>query len=388
MRTYERTHPWITFNLDLRRADYKLWLFLGEAQSKCEHISGVPLLPSVAAYLHQVYLAKGVLATTAIEGNTLTEEEVKQRLEGKLKLPPSKEYLGQEVDNIVEACNQIGNRIFSEGRPVELCVSDIKNYNLLVLKNLPLEEEVVPGEIRKHDVGVARYKGAPPQDCEYLLKHLCDWLNGELDTSKGNEIAFGTLKAIIAHVYIAWIHPFSDGNGRTARLIELQILLSSGVPSAAAHLLSNHYKKTRSEYYRQLDYTHKSNGDIFPFIQYALQGYVDGLREQIEVMQYQQRRVLWEKYVHDKFKGKNSKTDMRKKQLILDLSSKSEIIPLSEVRHVSPIIAEFYATKTDKALKRDINALKEMDLIEKSAKGIRAKQEVILAFMPPSVKIV
>ncbi len=88
MRTYLATHPWITFKLDLTTATYRLWMLLGEAQSKCEHIAGIPLMPSVAEYLHQLYLAKGTQATTAIEGNTLTEEQVLQRFQGKLKLPP------------------------------------------------------------------------------------------------------------------------------------------------------------------------------------------------------------------------------------------------------------------------------------------------------------
>lgn len=60
------------------------------------------------------------------------------------------------------------------------------------------------------------------------------------------------LKAIAAHLYLAWIHPF-DGNGRTARLMELRLLLAAGVTTPATHLLSNHYNLTRGEYYRQLD---------------------------------------------------------------------------------------------------------------------------------------
>ena len=108
MRTFERTHPWISFRIDLRKAAPTLWLLLGEAASKCEHIAGVPLRPSVAQSLHQLYLAKGALATTAIEGNTLTETEVLAHLQGKLRLPPSKEYLGQEVDNCVSFANRNG----------------------------------------------------------------------------------------------------------------------------------------------------------------------------------------------------------------------------------------------------------------------------------------
>ncbi|MBI4725858.1 hypothetical protein HY768_01300 [candidate division TA06 bacterium] len=51
--------------------------------------------------MHLIYLAKGVAATTAIEGNSLSEEQVLQHMEGTLKLPPSKKYLAQEVDNII-----------------------------------------------------------------------------------------------------------------------------------------------------------------------------------------------------------------------------------------------------------------------------------------------
>jgi Fic family protein len=59
------------------------------------------------------------------------------------------------------------------------------------------------------------------------------------------------MKAILTHLYIAWIHPFGDGNGRTARLAELQILLAAGMPMPASHLLSNHYNTTRTDLYRQ-----------------------------------------------------------------------------------------------------------------------------------------
>jgi Fic family protein len=88
---------------------------------------------------------------------------------------------------------------------------------------------------------------------------------------------YAILKAVVAHLYLAWIHPFGDGNGRTARLVEFQILLSSGVPSPAAHLLSNHYNQTRSEYYRQLDRASKSGGELAPFIEYGARGFVAGL---------------------------------------------------------------------------------------------------------------
>lgn len=381
-RTYQETHPWISFELDLRHADYRIWLLLGEAQSKCEQIARSPLLPEVADLLHRVYLAKGVLATTAIEGNTLTEEEVQKLLDGELKLPPSKEYLGQEVKNIIGACNLISRRILGD-YSTELCVGSIKEYNRLVLMDLPLDEDIIPGQIREYSVGVGRYRAAPPEDCEYLLARLCDWLNGGFPAPNGYEVALGILKAILAHVYLAWIHPFADGNGRTARLVELQILLSVGVPTAAAHLLSNHYNQTRTKYYQQLDRTHRSGGKVFPFFEYASEGFVDGLEEQLGTfIMSQQLTVHWRNYVHSVFDGKDRPTDIRRRRLILDLSTEGDPVPVSQMRHITPRIAEAYANRTLKTVQRDIAHLQELGLVAITPDGVRARTEKMMAFLP------
>lgn len=382
MRTYERTHPWINFTLDLSKAQYIHWMMLGEAQSKCRHYTRVPLLPAVAEHLYGVFQAKGVLATTAIEGNTLTEDEVIRHLEGKLELPPSKEYLMQEIDNIIEACKEIGEHVLV-AEDTDISVEAIKRYNEIVLKDLPRAEHVIPGEIRDCVVGVGTYKGAPPDDCEYLLSEMCDWINQKLDAPAEYRMAFGILKAILAHLYLAWIHPFGDGNGRTARLIEFHLLLSVGVPATAAHLMSNHYNQTRTEYYRQLDLSHKAENNVFSFLEYALRGFIDGLKEQIDIIKDQQMSVHWINYVHSVFKDRDGVTDLRRRRLVIDLSQMEDPVPIAKVRHVSPRIAEAYASKTEKTVRRDLNALAEMNLISKTADGIRARKEVMLAFLTP-----
>ena len=385
MRAYEKTHPWITFKIDLRRASPAFWMLLGEARSKCEHIANVPLRPTTAEELHLLYLAKGVLATTAIEGNTLSEDEVVKHLEGKLRLPPSKEYLATEIDNIVAACNLISEGIQSGISPA-LSVATIKEFNRLILDKLPLGEDVIPGEIRTHSVGVARYRGAPAEDCEYLLDRLSTWLSGS-DFEPPQDMAdmdlvYAIIKAILAHLYLAWIHPFGDGNGRTARLVEFLILVSWGVPSPAAHLLSNHYNQTRSEYYRQLDQASQSGGDVLPFLNYAVQGFVDGLRSQLEVIRRQQWDVTWENYVHEEFQNRTSPSDVRRRHLLLDLSAHEEPVPFGKLRKVSSRVAAAYATKTTKTLSRDLSALIEMGLLELTPDGYRTKKEMILAFLP------
>jgi Fic family protein len=359
-------------------------MLLGEAASKCEHIASVPLRPSTAEQLHRLYLAKGVLATTAIEGNTLSEDEVVKHLEGKLQLPPSKEYLGREIDNIVAACNQIAQEVRGGKLPV-LNVARIKEFNRCVLKTLDVGKGV-PGEIRNHSVGVARYRGAPAEDCEYLLERLCAWLNGA-DFKPAQDVpdlqtVYAIIKAVLAHLYLAWIHPFGDGNGRTARLIEFMILVTSGVPGPAAHLLSNHYNQTRSEYYRQLDRASQSGGDVLPFLNYAVSGFVDGLRGQLDRIRAQQWDVTWENYVHEQFRSRTSPSDVRRRHLLLDLSEHEEPVPASKLRDLSPRVAAAYAKKTPKTLSRDLRALVEMGLLEVARNGWRAKKEIILGFLP------
>jgi Fic family protein len=381
MRTFEKTHPWLSFQLDLRKLNHKLWMALGEADSKCEHIAGVPLQPVTAERLHMLYLAKGVKATTAIEGNTLTEEEVIERIEGKLELPPSREYLGKEVDNIVKGCNNIRGQLMKGGTG-DLSVVEIKAFNKIVLEELELEKEIVPGEIRKYSVGVGGYRGAPAEDCDYLLQRMCEWLNEKEFNPQTHPIVYGIIRSIVAHIYIAWIHPFGDGNGRTARLLEFKILLASGIPTPAAHLLSNHYNLTRTEYYRQLDHASRSKGDIIPFIQYAVEGFVDGMRSQLKVIQQQQLLVAWRDFVYEHFRDKTGKINERLRKLVLDLSALKEPVVLNKLPLVSPRVAELYATKTQKTIRRDVTELLKHNLIRREGNGYVSNKEIMLSFLP------
>ena len=89
-----------------------------------------------------------------------------------------------------------------------------------------------------------------------------------------------------------------DGNGRTARLWEFYILMRSGIPSIASHILSNHYNDTRAVYYRQLQHAAET-GDLSTFIQYAIEGFRDGLEKTIAVIHKEQTELTWNNYVHD-----------------------------------------------------------------------------------------
>lgn len=381
-RKYEQTHAWITFKADLKEASYPLWLLLGEARSKIEHIAGVPLRPETADKLHRLYVAKGALATTAIEGNSLSEQQVLAHLEGKLELPPSQQYLAKEIDNVVAGCNEILRQIFRE-KDARLAPDKIRQYNRLILDGLTLEEGVVPGEYRQHAVRVAQYLGAPQEDCVYLVERLCEWMNdGFIPPRPDMTLPYAIMKAVLAHLYLAWIHPFGDGNGRTARMVEVQILVAAGVPTPAAHLMSNHYNQTRTEYYRQLDRASRSGGDVAPFLTYAVQGFVDGLRSQLAHIREQQWDVAWENYVYDAFRSNKGAVADRRRWLVLDLTEARRSVSKPEIKELSPRLAGAYAKKTDKTLSRDLNALVGMKLVLQTDAGYIANRELILAFLP------
>ncbi len=108
---HETSHSWISFRLSLEGATPRLWQLLGEAKSKCQHLAGVPLKPMVAENMHAIYLARGALATTAIEGNTLSEEEALKVVRGKSRLPRSQQYLAKEIENILAVINNIMDEV-------------------------------------------------------------------------------------------------------------------------------------------------------------------------------------------------------------------------------------------------------------------------------------
>lgn len=360
-------------------------MLLGEAQSKCEHIKGVPMEPHKAQRLYTLFLTKGVQGTTAIEGNTLSEAQVLEVVEGKdLDLPASQEYLETEVRNIVEACNRLWKEIELEP-VVDLTPEMIKGFNFQILADLELQDGVIPGEIRTGTAVVGNvYKGPPAEDCDYLLARLCDWLNGPSFASSGPEVRapLAIIRAVMAHLYLAWIHPFGDGNGRTARLVEVQILSAAGFPKPAAHLLSNHYNQTRALYYRQLQLASRAERGELGFLQYAVEGLVDGLHAQLKMIREQQMEVAWIYHVHSAFTDDKSLVTRRRRKLVLNLSDHVIPVPKAQLRGLSADVALAYADLTDRALNRDLKELIDMGLVRREGKGYLANKEVILAFLP------
>jgi Fic family protein len=388
-RAYERSHPWLTFGFDMEKTSTQFWVLLGEVQAMVEQVASAAMRPAACERLHLLYFAKGVMATTAIEGNTLSEEEILEQLDGKLEVPPSREYLKQETQNIINACNAIWVDVHANRVP-PLTSSRIKDFNRQVLEGIEnLQEEVVPGEISTYPVTVGGiYSGAPREDCDYLLGRLASWLTDKQsalwpDWTHPTLTGMAVIKAILAHLYVAWIHAFGDGNGRTARLMEFQILAAAGVPSPVAHLLSNHYNKTRVEYYRQLAQSSKSKQGVDSFLLYAAQGLVDGLKEQIAFIQNEQMSLAWHSYVLDTFRQMpHSVMATRRRDLLLDLTNMPGPVPKKSLLGISDRVAKYYAGSTGKMLTRDVNALLRDGLVREEQGGLVANRGIMDTFTP------
>ncbi|MBQ7217221.1 MAG: hypothetical protein IJS39_14695 [Synergistaceae bacterium] len=179
-RMYLTTHSFISYTLNLREVSYQLWMLLGAAESKCRLLAGIPLRPEKQKELNQISLKKGIRVTTAIEGNTLSEEDIEQIYRGGAEsIPLSRRYQAQEVENVLNVYNNVIHQI-EAGNDCEVSLEAVKADNANILQGIRLESHIVPGEIRTYPVTVGNsYMGAPAEDCEYLLNKLREWLNDD-----------------------------------------------------------------------------------------------------------------------------------------------------------------------------------------------------------------
>ncbi|MCL1833278.1 MAG: Fic family protein [Leptospirales bacterium] len=357
---------------------------LGKCYAYIKSMLNIPISPDYHRLLLSVSLNKGALATTAIEGNTLTEEELAQVQSGK-DIAQSRKYQQQEVENILSAFNVILDELIMEKSPEIISPGMIRRFNLMVGKNIGEAFGGDPGQFRKRNVVVGAYRPPSFEMVEELVQKLCDWLMRHFHYTRNQNFDEAVIEAIVTHVYIAWIHPFLDGNGRTARLLEFYLLMRAGVPSIASHILSNHYNNTRSEYYRQLQRSAET-GDLSAFIQYSLEGFCDGLENTVEIIHKYQTEIVWKNYVHDVVEkmqndGKSRKTLTRLRHLAYHIPG-DKFCSIDDIRILNKDIAEEYRKLNLITLRRDLDLLAGKGLLKSDKNGFRANYELLHVFLP------
>lgn len=355
-------------------------ILLGQCEAYVTAINNTPILPHHYQELMNVSLMKGAQSTTAIEGNTLSDEEIFQIMENH-KLPPSKEYQEIEVRNILNAFNELFKEVVNDGVDCLISINLLERFHRLVGKDLGENLNAAPGKLRESDVNVGRYRCPDYRDVPILLQNLCDWLKDEFKFGlREQSFSEVVVQAIVTHIYIEWIHPFSDGNGRTGRLIEFYILLRGGSPDIASHILSNYYNLTRPVYYRQIEKA-TENKTLTEFIEYALLGFRDGLLKTLEIIQKSQFRNTWQKLIYDKFgevKLSGSRVEVFKRQrtLALEIPIDKEFT-IQQVQVMTLELARLYSSLTEKTVQRDLDKLISLDLVKKTKSGFYANTDIL-----------
>lgn len=352
---------------------------LGQCKTLINAIADTPIQPELHQKLLSLSLIKGAQATTAIEGNTLSLDEIQKITDGK-KLPPSKEYQQIEVENIIAAFNTLLTDVAVKNSIQIISPELIKDLHRMIGTGLGEHFDAIPGRFREDSRVVGGYVGPDHRKVNEYVLNLCSWLRKEFNFENDKSFRNAVIQAIVTHVYIEWIHPFGDGNGRTGRLIEFYILLRAGLPSITSHILSNFYNETRPKYYKQLE-TSRLKNDLTEFIHYAVEGFRDGLDETLKSIQESQFIIYWKYYIYEQFKNiKYAKSDVfkRKRNLALDFPI-NKALPIDEIILASPQITFDYAKTSEVTLKRDIKELVEMGILKKSRKTYTANTDQLKA---------
>nr|CAA6823292.1 MAG: Type I restriction-modification system, specificity subunit S (EC [uncultured Thiotrichaceae bacterium] len=210
--------------------------------------------------LRRINRIRSVAGSLAIEGNTLTEEQITELLDGKLVIAPPREI--QEAKNALDAYEQL-----PEWNPSH------EEDLLTAHKTLMLGLIDSAGAYRNSGVGVFAGKEvlhmAPPANQVHrLMEDLFQWLQ-ETD-------AHPLISSSVFHFEFEFIHPFADGNGRLGRLWQT-LILSQWHPLFANLPVESLVHKNQAAYYQALqDSTNQT--DCAPFIRFILIMVVDALR--------------------------------------------------------------------------------------------------------------
>lgn len=217
---------------------------------------------------------RSIHSSLAIEANSLSLDEVRDVISGKIVIGPQKEI--QEVKNAYQAYELI--KEFNPYRIDDLLMAH------RILTNLTIEDN---GKYRNHAEGV--FDGnkvifvAPPADMvPQLMNDLFYWLNTDKDVPM-------LIKSCVFHYEMVFIHPFSDGNGRTVRLWQ-NVLLTQWNPIFEYIPIESMIQKHQNEYYDSIALCHK-NGNSNVFIEFMLKMIDETLEEALNNIRKESKNI-------------------------------------------------------------------------------------------------
>lgn len=245
------------------------------------------VLPLNEAQLRRQAILRMAHTSTSIEGNKLAQFEVGKVLEGKTVRAPQKDIL--EVESYYKAL-----KLLDELSKVKNSISEkeILTLHKAVIDGLVDKEKV--GKYRPSDVYVLddlgggreilRFKAPPVTQ----VKKLTDELLNFLKNSKKDTI-HPIIRAGILHLQFVSIHPFTDGNGRVARLLTQLQLYRDGWDFRKILVLEDYYNRDRMSYYKAENLAqgakYQEDMDFTPWLEYFTTGFLVEARKALEQVQ-------------------------------------------------------------------------------------------------------
>lgn len=224
-------------------------------------------------------------SSTSIEGNRLTIEQVKDLAENKEVMAGIKDK--KEVLNYLEALDSISMYDAKKIIDTALLLSIHKTITKSVIESTKdcgvfRDRQVFVGK-RIFDgtqfKEVVEYMPPNARDVPLLVEEFLTWLNSR-EAGKINPV----ILAGIAHYEVARIHPFVDGNGRTARLLATLILYKSGFDHRRFFAPDDYYDQDRPGYYAALKTVEHNKGDLTQWLEYFTDGVLYSVNKVKEVI--------------------------------------------------------------------------------------------------------
>lgn len=212
--------------------------------------------------------------TTHIEGTQLTLEESEQLWQGR-HLAEVNPDDAKELLNYREAFELVSSYV-GDGEPItEGLIREIHKRLVQGVRG----DSATPGLYRKIQNYVVNsktkeviYTPPPVYEISNMMQALVDWLNEE-------ETIHPVLVSGIAQFHLVHIHPFLDGNGRTARLLSTLCLYRKGYDFKKLFTISEYYDRNRVDYYKAIQSVRENDMDMTGWLEYFSEGLAVQLRE-------------------------------------------------------------------------------------------------------------
>lgn len=241
-------------------------------------VQDLPITPSVLASLRETARLFSTHYSTMIEGNRLTQEQVSKVIEDKQHFP-GRERDEKEVLGYYAALEKL-EQLAAAGSAVT--ETHIQTLHALVMAEGRKKVKPTPYRDGQNVIRDSRSRGIvymPPEakDVPLLMKEMVAWV-----ASTERQAFPCPMRAGIAHYQFATIHPYYDGNGRTARLLTTLILHLGGYDLKGLYSLEEYYARNLGAYYEALTigpshnyYEGRAKADITKWVEYFCAGMAD-----------------------------------------------------------------------------------------------------------------